>query len=208
MQITPTLLYRPDGNVKCHPEPLVAERLSTKQKILEAAAEIARETGPGSLSLDAVAAKAGVSKGGLLYHFPSKARLLEAVVEMFIQSFDQALDERERARHGRANSLTEAFLDLAVADHDCNRPPPSGLLAALAEDPDFLAPARRHQRLLLDRMKENASDPVMATIVFLTVQGMRNMHLLNLAVISNEEFEDVAGKLAQILRASAKADAA
>lgn len=50
----------------------MADRSSdTKQRILDAAAEIARELGPGHLSLEAVATRAGVSKGGLLYHFPS-----------------------------------------------------------------------------------------------------------------------------------------
>lgn len=201
------LLYRLDGNVKPEAIELVAERISTKQRIVDAAAEIAHVTGPGNLSLDAVAAKAGVSKGGLLYHFPSKAKLLEAVVEMFIESFDGELAKREREKRGQRNSLTEAYLDLAVLDHDCNRPPPSGLLAALAENPDFLAPARRHERELLDRMKQNAADPVVALIVFLAVHGVRSMSMLNLAVVSNEELDEVAQKLKDILHAPAPAPA-
>ena len=34
-----------------------------------------------SASLDAVAARAGVSKGGLLYHFPSKSALFDALTD-------------------------------------------------------------------------------------------------------------------------------
>ena len=64
---------------------------SAREKLLEAADQIAREAGPSNLSLDAVALKAGVSKGGLLYHFPSKAKLLEALVETHLLDFDKAL---------------------------------------------------------------------------------------------------------------------
>ncbi|RUZ98934.1 TetR/AcrR family transcriptional regulator, partial [Mesorhizobium sp. M7A.F.Ca.CA.002.05.1.1] len=58
-----------------------AQRPNSREKILAAAADVARESGPGSLSLDAVASRAGVSKGGLLYNFPTKAKLMQGLVE-------------------------------------------------------------------------------------------------------------------------------
>ena len=79
-----------------------------------AAEELAREAGPGNLVLDAVAAKAGVSKGGLLYHFPTKAKLLEALVEQFLAEFDGALNDRERESGGAENATTRAYLDIMV----------------------------------------------------------------------------------------------
>ena len=180
-----------------------AKRTGTKRRILEAAAEIARESGPGNLALDAVAAKAGVSKGGLLYHFPSKSSLLQAVVEVFLRSFEDTLAAREQARGDRANGLMEAYLELFVEDHDSRQPPPSGLLAALAENPDFLAPIRRHHRAFLDRLKEKTNDPETALVVFLAIQGVRSMNLLNIDIMTNEEFNEVAAKLKSMLSASA-----
>ena len=41
-----------------------ARRPNSREKIFAAAADVARDTGPGSLSLDAVASRAGVSKAG------------------------------------------------------------------------------------------------------------------------------------------------
>lgn len=174
-------------------------RSKTRQKILEAAAEISRESGPGNLSLDAVAARAGVSKGGLLYHFPSKTALLKAVVETFVASFDEELARRQETKTGRTDAMLEAYLELFVEDHDCRRPPPSGLLAALSQDPDFLAPVRRHNRALLDRMRQTASDPAMALVVYLSIQGMRGMNLLGLDVMSDEEFTEAVDKLKAIV---------
>ena len=61
------------------------QRANSREKILAAAADVARESGPGNLSLDAVAQRAGVSKGGLLYNFPTKAKLMQALVEHYLQ---------------------------------------------------------------------------------------------------------------------------
>lgn len=49
---------------------------ATRARLLSAADQIAAESGAAGVSLDAVAARAGVSKGGLLYHFPTKVALL------------------------------------------------------------------------------------------------------------------------------------
>lgn len=178
---------------------MATDKPDTRQKILAAAAEIAQEAGPGNMSLDAVAAKAGVSKGGLLYHFPSKTKLLQAVVESFVGSFERALAEREAQKRGEADALTLAYLELFVEDHDCRRPPPSGLLAALAQDPDFLAPVRKHNRSLLDRIRRTSRDPAMALIVYLAIQGMRGMTLLDLDILSDAEFSEAVTKLKDIV---------
>ncbi len=72
--------------------PMKTRRANSRDKILAAAAEVAREAGPGSLSLDAVASRAGVSKGGLLYNFPTKAKLMQGLVEDYLRDFEQALE--------------------------------------------------------------------------------------------------------------------
>ena len=64
-----------------------ARRSNSRDRILTAAADVAREAGPGSLSLDAVASRAGVSKGGLLYNFPTKAKLMQGLVETYLKDF-------------------------------------------------------------------------------------------------------------------------
>jgi hypothetical protein len=46
----------------------------SKDRILDAAERVVLRDGVTHLTLDAVAAETGISKGGLLYHFPSKRR--------------------------------------------------------------------------------------------------------------------------------------
>lgn len=53
---------------------------SSKDAILNAAAALVCEQGASALTLDATCARAGMSKGGLLYHFRTKEDLLLALV--------------------------------------------------------------------------------------------------------------------------------
>jgi hypothetical protein len=94
-----------------------------------------------------------------------------------------------------------AYVDILVNEHLCHEPPPSGLLAALGEDPDFLAPVRRFDRRLLDRMKANASDPTTALVVFLALHGIKSMQLLNIESIDAGEFESVVARLRDLIGA-------
>ena len=57
-----------------------------RELILNAATQIALDSGFHSLTLDAVAKRAGISKGGLLYHYPNKDLLIKGIA---IHIFDE-----------------------------------------------------------------------------------------------------------------------
>ena len=65
---------------------------------------------PVDVTINDVARAAGVSKGGLLHHFPSKMALLDGLFDDLTTKFDQAIDEEMRGdavAHGR---FTRAYL--------------------------------------------------------------------------------------------------
>ncbi|WP_020672155.1 TetR/AcrR family transcriptional regulator [Amycolatopsis nigrescens] len=66
-------------------------RPSSKTAILDAALRLAERKGITSLTLDAAAQEAGLSKGGLIYHFATKEQLMLAVVEHITRSWDEAM---------------------------------------------------------------------------------------------------------------------
>ncbi len=163
---------------------MTQKKNDTRQKILQAASALARESGPGNISLDAVAARAGVSKGGLLYHFASKKILLEALVEDFLIGVESELDAAEDAG---PNAMLDAYISLNMRERLCRDPAASGLLAALAKDPQLLAPVGRYERGFLDRIRANATDPELASIAFFALHGLRSLELLNCRVLDDEE---------------------
>lgn len=62
----------------------------TRTAVLAAAAEAMTERGTG-VSLDYIAKRAGVSKGGLLHHFPNREALLVALIEDSQQRFREGV---------------------------------------------------------------------------------------------------------------------
>lgn len=54
-------------------------RVSNRRRLLEAAVRVAEDHGLQAVTLDSVAAAAGLTKAGLLYHFPGRRELLVAV---------------------------------------------------------------------------------------------------------------------------------
>ncbi|MFE6480257.1 TetR/AcrR family transcriptional regulator [Streptomyces rochei] len=54
-------------------------RTSKRTHILEAAARLVEREGVKSVTFDSVAAEAGLTKGGLLYHFASRDDLVQAI---------------------------------------------------------------------------------------------------------------------------------
>jgi AcrR family transcriptional regulator len=170
-------------------------KLSSRQRLLEAADALAREVGPGNLSLDAVAARAGLSKGGLLYNFPTKAKLLEALVEAHMQRAENALQESERAGVELPNGMALAYLDHFRQERRERPVRASGMLAAIMEHPALIAPIRRHQRVLLDRLKVRSKDPQLAFVAFLAIEGLRCQQLLDCQSLEHDEIEQALDRL-------------
>lgn len=85
-----------------------------REKLLEAALGVAVETGFGRITMDAVAQRAGISKGGLLYHFHSKARLIEALLARYCVARADSDEKLSGITHG----VGAAAVSLLVAAAD------------------------------------------------------------------------------------------
>lgn len=163
-------------------------RPSSREKILAAAAELADIVGPGHLSLDAVAQRAGVSKGGLLYNFPTKAKLMQALVQDYLKSFEDALAAKAASKSSDTpDSSLAAYIELSAEECGQKQPSAAGVLAALAEDPDFLNPVRDFKRHLLDRLKAETPDQAKLIVAFLVIEGLRSMKLFDMDILHEDE---------------------
>lgn len=153
-------------------------RPSSKERLLDAAAEVLLSDGAESLTLEAVATRAGVSKGGLFYHFPTKQALVAAMVDRLIGAFDAALDQ--------AGERPGDFLRAYVAATIPERHTPSAdrvtaaLLAGVLIDPAGLEPLRQRFAAWQERLVDDGVDPAVATVIRLAVDGWWAARLLGL----------------------------
>ncbi len=175
-------------------------KANARERILQAALDVAEECGAGHLSLDAVAKHAGVSKGGLLYHFPSKDDLMRALVEHHLEIAEEAIRAAE-ATPDSPNAVATALVQTHRDAFECRPAPPSGILAAFAENPALFDPVRAHHRRIVERIRASASDPDLSLIACLVLEGIKAHDIFELGYLTTEERARVLDTLMQRLLA-------
>ena len=124
-----------------------------RNRILDAAEAVILESGGRSFTLDAVAARAGISKGGLVYSFATKDDLVYAALEREMARFREAV--RRRVGDGPIGpvELVLAHIEEALEEGDAATQMAAFLVTALVHAPDMLEPVRRYYSALLDPLR-------------------------------------------------------
>lgn len=161
---------------------------ATKLRLLEAANRIVQRDGAAQLTLDAVAAEAGVSKGGVLYHFPGKDALIRAMLDLLLYGFDDELVEApdEIPQHDGPGQWLRGYIKASVHVDADERDLKAALLAAAAANPDLLEPMRERYRIWQARAEDDGIDPALATLLRLAADGLWIADLLDLAPPTDE----------------------
>ncbi len=147
--------------------------ISTKDLILGTTLTLLEQEGGAAITLDRIASEAGLSKGGLLYHFASKEQLVEALVQRAVDSLP--LPPAERAR------------DLFAA-----------LLAAYTIEPAQLQPLRDAYRDLRAGLSSSTRDPAAATTGWLAAECLALFEYLGLINLSGLEKEKLSSEIAAL----------
>lgn len=171
---------------------------SIRDRILDAVGQLSMTLGAGNFTLEQVAQAAGVSKGGLLYHFPSKDALLLAMGERFLHTFEAVRREaRARLPDEPAADLKASVLGVLcrpVTDH-CQG---AAILTAAANDPGLVSMFRK---CLADYTKELAAWPgafERKAIVSLAVDGLMLREALRISPFTPEQRDAVIHALLQL----------
>jgi AcrR family transcriptional regulator len=154
-----------------------SKKSDRKENLLNAAATIVAREGAAHLTIDRVAAEAGLSKGGVLYHYPSKRALLEGMLSRLMQEME---NRATRYRNTRGSSELGAWIKSEHQQTAQERATSLALLANVAEDPTLLDPARAMIRRIFTDVADESSDPDFAQILILAVEGMRFLNMLDL----------------------------
>ena len=148
----------------------------TRTMLMDAAERIVVSQGVARMTLEEVAREAKVSKGGLLYHFPSKEALIEGMIEYFVRRFDTAMDFARSADSDPAGRSTRAYVrastgqsPLISTELDLAN---GALTAALATFPERLEAVREQSRRHQAEIVADSIDPVLATIIRFAIDGI------------------------------------
>jgi AcrR family transcriptional regulator len=182
----------------------------TRDRILDAAENIVIRDGVARLTIEAAAAEAGLSKGGVLYHFRTRDSLVLAMVERLVAAFDADLDEECAAESsggvavspGRyVRSYVRATIRPPRSSDDVRRERAgAAVLAAMASEPALLEPLRSSFDRWQEQLVADGVDPVRATVARLAADGLWFSDLFGFAAVPEPLRSRVAELLEELTR--------
>ena len=168
-------------------------RPSCREMLLDAAEAVVVRDGGARMTLDAVAEEAGVSKGGLLYHFPSKDELIQALVARHMDRVQQRRVEAQRQFPDGDPTKLKAEVQAALTRSETDMRVGSALLAVVANDPKLLGPIIEFHRERFGRLAgEKFAD---RALILLAADGLFFLDMLQLSPFSAAEREALSERL-------------
>jgi AcrR family transcriptional regulator len=154
----------PDNSKTRMPRPPTA-----RDRILVAYEDLLIESGERGATLDAVASRAGVSKGGLLYHFGSKDALTEGLIERLLVLVDEDIALMLAAPAGVVDYLVRTSVN---AGTELDRALIAAARLAQTSDPRAGVALAATRTRWLDVVTEAVGDPVVARAIVLISDGL------------------------------------
>ena len=170
---------------------------NTRDRILDALQDILISEGYSSVTLELVARTAEVSKGGLLYHFPSKAAMMLGLMERIRALAEEEFREAVESEEGVVRYFLRTSLPQTAAESELYW----AVIAALRSKEDIPPEAANLVKELFDRWGEllhaELTDPVLAETIRLAGDGMYMSSIAGLGRPDPELTQKVIDRLAE-----------
>ena len=143
-------------------------KTSARDAILAAAVQIAQSEGVFGLSVEKVAKQAGVSKGGFFYHFATKELMIEAVLNLKLDAFE----DRVQAHVDKGTTFIEALFDATFEEIATNTAMMASVNAALAFGDTFTKVVTDRRNAWMTRLAKEVQPASHATLIGLAFDGL------------------------------------
>lgn len=174
---------------------------STRDKIIDAAMSIVRDQGVTKLTLDEAAKCAGLSKGGVLYHFKTKDDLIRGIVETLVRRYDTLLRGYYDAepdgpyRWTRATVRTGFDPQGPSSDKLAN-----ALLATVAVNRELVAPMQAYSETCIARIEADSPNPLLAGLICMAMDGYCFETILGLDLCDDTKREQMQAFMLDLLK--------
>lgn len=174
----------------------------TREVLLDALETLLLDGGSSAATLEAVAAAAGVSKGGLLYHFGSKEALYQGFLDRLLVESKAEADGTLAAPEG----VVAAYLDVSSVAED---PSTRSILAALrlagVQEVDVEAALVESFEYWYEVISRRVTDPVLARLVQLVGDGLY-LHAL-IGTATREQDDEVVARVVALVTEHERSEA-
>lgn len=176
---------------------------TVRDLLIDAGEEVILRDGFASFTLDAVAARAKVSKGGLLHHFPGKDKLLDALVKRQVDGWMEELESSARGAAPGPGRLTRGMLDGCIAKPETwnERMRRSGAIVVMAmvTNPTLVEPLRVAYKDLQDRLNNDGLPKGVSEAVLLAMDGLWLGWIFGLQEATPQRLASIRGALKRLV---------
>lgn len=166
----------------------------TRRVVLDAASEVFRTRGMAA-TLDDVAQEAGLSKGGVIYHFTTKDELVQALAAALLADFRESVHECLDPADERPGRLTRAYVRASLADVDPRAAREAyALIAQLITSPAVAEVAREDAARWNEELGHDGLPQTITSLVIAAADGASVAPLWG-AEPSAEQSRDLADQL-------------
>ena len=177
----------------------MSARPNSRNLILDAAEQIVSERGAYALKIDALASMTGIGKGGVLYHFNFKVDIIKAMLERHCERWENQLREDTSRRGGGVQAWMESFLEFGLHNQGVLERCGCSVIAAAAQKPALLEPLRTMYLRRLKTVTSRSSDPYLAAIIMLAVDGLTFFSSISAQQIDETMREGIYLRLLELL---------
>lgn len=146
-------------------------RPSKKIRLFEEALRVVAEGGVQALTIEALAEAAGITKGGVQYHFDSKDTLYRELLDFALEHFDQELEARAPIG-SKPGAWLHAYVDLSLGDVGDHDNAVAALLAGIPVEDPRGEPFRRYAAKWKRRAADDGGDTATSTVVRLAADSL------------------------------------
>ncbi|GHE94072.1 TetR family transcriptional regulator [Amycolatopsis deserti] len=164
--------------------------------MLDATERVLVRDGGDAVTIAAVAREAGVSKGGLFYHFASKELLIEGLIARYVASFDELI----ATAGDEPGAATLAYLRSAEQQGGPASQPVIALLAAAVVNPRALETLRDRYQRWQHRLNDDGLASDVATTIRFAVDGLWLADTLDLAPARGKARQQVIERLRTLIQ--------
>ncbi len=142
-----------------------------RDTLLDAAEAVVLSEGAARLTIEAVAKTAGVSKGGVLYHYRTKDTLIAAMLKRYFDRCEALASTLSLDYENHPNALTLGHIEATRRETTATNTKAAGLMAALVQSGSYIESIRTFYRRRLEEINLTTDEGQRARLALIAVEG-------------------------------------
>jgi AcrR family transcriptional regulator len=178
----------------------------SRRHILEAGVAVLQEKGIRAFTLDAVAKKAGISKAGVIHHFPTKDALAQELIASAFREMEQLrIAAASSEPEGTPGRWTRAYIKASFQTLECSAGSMVHLYELAAAQPELLQHVSNCMHQCWQCAQNDGIDPVTALTVMMATDGCVQEVVFGLSPCDAPHLQQIRKRLIDMTKLAAPA---